>query len=153
MKFKSFKYTVESAKPNLAFDDGKHLNIVAVGEVWAPAWTDVADGLPRSTASNDFYLIEAAVLAMRWMLWRVIFKDHDKRWRLLVHRTSRRSRKWRVVRVEFFERASEAKARQAEIMRDWRNCVRQYGWDDAPGITSSERRDMRKASRVDARKK
>lgn len=91
-KLRSFPYTVDTARPGLAFDDGAHLSIVAVGEIWAPAWTDVVDGLPRS-ASSDIGLVEAAVMAVRWFIWRVILNDQDKRWRVLVHRTSRRSRR------------------------------------------------------------
>lgn len=146
-KLRSFPYTVDTARPGLAFDDGTHVSIVAVGEIWAPAWTDVVDGLPRSASSN-LGLVEAAVMAVRWFIWRVILNDQDKRWRVLVHRTSRRSRRWRVVRVEFFATANDAKARQDEILKGWRQYVRQYGWDDAPGLTASARRALRKGSQA-----
>lgn len=121
---------------------------MAVSEIWAPAWTDVFEGISTSNASNGFRLAEATVVALRWIAWRVIFNDRDKRWRLLVHRTSRRRRKWRVVSVEFFDTADAGKAGQAEILKNWRQYVRQRGWDDAPGITASERRALRKGSRA-----
>lgn len=140
-------YIDDIPKPNQAFDDGTHLSIVAVGEIWAPAWTDVSDAISASNA-NNFRLVEAAVIALRWFVWRAILNDRDKRWRLLVHRTSRRRRKWRVVSVEFFDTADAAKARQAAILRNWQQSVREHGWDEAPGISASERRALRKGSRA-----
>lgn len=148
-RISTYRYTVENAEPDRAFDDGKHLSIVAVGEVWAPAWLDVPDGLlSANSGSSNFLLVAAVVIGLRWFLWRVFFNDHDKRWRLLVHRTSRRRRKWRVVKIEFFDTANDARARQAEILQNWGQCVRQNGWDDAPGITASERRALRRGSRA-----
>lgn len=142
--------TVDEAQPNRAFNDGTYTNIVAFGEIWCPAWTDVVEGNPRSAGSN-VGLYEAAVLAVRWFIWRVVLDDQDKRWRLLVHRKARRSR-WKVVRVEFFDSADAAKARAQDILTNWRQFARNDYADAAP-ITAAERRAMRKESRSPKRRR